>query len=143
MSIQIQRPFTPRAAKRPGAAPALWLPRNAQSIIEARELGEIVDRDSFVVSLVGSTSIQAPHVFVDPGRRYDWRFARGLHANIVTRPGIDARAVMEDLRDLAGPGMAPYLIDFDSRLVATVVCNRPLTVWPERPGSPVWVTLFR
>jgi hypothetical protein len=148
LSAQLQRPFSRASTRRQGsgasAAPAqaLWLPRNAQAIIDGRASGKIQPRASLVVSFDGWTEFAAPHVFVDGGRRYDWRFSEGLHCCIVAKAGTDARAVLEDLKDLAPLGQAPYLIDFSGQFMATVVCTRPLTLMPEPKGSFLWRQCF-
>ena len=105
-------------------------------------MGEMAPRASFVVSFVDRTPFDEPHVYVDPCRRYNWSFYKGLHANIVTRPGIDARFVIEDLFGLAALGMAPYLIDFDNKVIATVVSTKPLALMTEPAGSYLWRQVF-
>lgn len=111
-------------------------PRNAKAI------ANIEEGDTFVVSLVGETPIAGPHVYVDPGKRYDWRFAAGLQAVIVTRPGIKAAQLMADLYQASQP--YPTLVDFDRKVVASIVekCSGGLQLWPRRRGSESWRALF-
>jgi len=119
------------------------LPRNAASIVELRLAGKIAAGDCIVVSFVGSTPIDAPHVFCDPGKRYDWRFARDLHATIVTQRGIDISHVNGDLAEMT---MAyPSMVDFERQVVASIVPRSGVPgfkLWPRRRGSDAWQALF-
>lgn len=117
-------------------------PRNASAIIKARRAGLLEFGDSIVVSFVGTTVLSDPHVFVDSGKSYDWRFAAGLHASMVVCPGVDAGSVMKDLFLVTIP--YPSLIDFERKYVASVVdCpGGELKFWPRRTGSGPWQALF-
>lgn len=118
-------------------------PRNAAAIAELRAAGKLAAGDCIVVSFIGSTPLDAPHVFCDPRVRYDWRFAKGLHATIVSRPGIDISQVNGDLSALTLP--YPSLVDFDQQLVASIVPRsdaRGFKFWPRRRGSDAWQAIF-
>jgi len=127
----------------PKAAPKLYPPRNAPAIERYRREGWLADGEGVIVSLVGDTPIDGPHVFADPGRRYDWACMRGLHAIVVTAQGLDAGRCMADLYDIAPFGAPPTLVDFAAQLLATVVSANPLVLLPERRGSSSWSALFQ
>lgn len=113
------------------------LPRNAEAVLR----GENDPKDPLVVSFVGDTCLAGIHVFVDSGRRYDWRFAFDLQALIVVRPGVDARLTMGDIFQATQP--YPSLVDFDRKFVASIVENGAgLKLWPRRQGSEPWRALF-
>jgi hypothetical protein len=111
-------------------------PRNLKSLDRTEEGG------LFVVSFIGETPLAEPHVFVDGGTRYDWRFAAGLQAVIVVREGIRAAQTMADLFDASLP--YPTLVDFDRKDVASIVSRDGgrLQFWPRRRGSEQWRALF-
>lgn len=117
-------------------------PRNIKALSEARARGSTAEETSIVVSFVGPTLIAAPHVFVDPGKRYDFRLALGLPAVVVVRPGIDARLVLNDLFVLTRP--YPTLVDFDRKVVGSIVekAGGGFKLWPRRRGSAAWCELF-
>ena len=119
------------------------LPRNAKAIIKARAKGRLQDGDCFIVSFVGTTCLEEPHVYVDSDRRYDWDFVSGLHASIVVRPGVKAGQVMEDLYRLTV--LYPNLIDFEQQIVGSLVEKADgsgLKLWPRRQASESWRALF-
>lgn len=116
-------------------------PRNAKALGEARARGEL-GAGLFVASFVGPTRLAAPHVFVDPGKRYDWRDASGMHAIVAVRPGINARQILQDLAAITLPYLT--LVDFDRQTVGSVV-DKPgggFKLWPRRRGSPAWLEVF-
>lgn len=118
-------------------------PRNAAALIDYRRQGLLSDHDDgVVVSYVGQTPIDAPHVFVDSGRQYDWSALAGLSAYIVVTKGIDARLAIVDLCRCSELGKAPHLIDFEAKLLAWIVSHDPITLLPQRRGSSSWVNLF-
>jgi hypothetical protein len=130
-----------RASTKPAAR--LYPPRNAQAIERYRREGWLSEHDTgVVVSFVGKTAIDAPHVFVDSGRRYDWSALAGLSAFIVVTKGVDARHAMVDLYRISEIGRTPQLIDFDAKMMAWIVSADPLTLDPQRVGSLPWVNLF-
>ena len=117
-------------------------PRNAAAIVEARSCGKLEDGDCIIVSFIGDTGLSEPHVYADSGKRYDWRFAEGLHVSMVVRPGVDAAKTMEDLFRSTMP--YPTVTDFDRKIVASVV-DKPgggVKLWPRRSGSGPWRALF-
>ncbi len=111
-------------------------PRNVEAVAELEEGG------AFVVSFVGPTSIAAPHVFVDGGRRYDWRFAALLQACIVVTRGVRAQQLLADVFEATLS--YPTLIDFDRKIAASIVAREggTLKFWPRRRGSEPWRALF-
>ena len=117
-------------------------PRNAEAIIKARLDGGLADGDSFVVSFVGSTPLVEPHVFVDNGERYDWRFAAGLHATIVVVEGVNAARVMRDLLQMTV--LYPTIVDFERQYVASLIgCSGVVfQAWPHLRGCESWNALF-
>ena len=117
-------------------------PRNLASLSEARARGQLDDGAIVVVSFVGPTQLDGPHVFVDGGKRYDWGFAEGRHAIIVTRPGIDTTHSMRGLFKASLP--YPTFVDFDRQIAASIVDtpDGKLKLWPRRRGSPAWRELF-
>jgi hypothetical protein len=119
------------------------LPRNVKAISAARARGRLGALGVFVVSFVGETAIDAPHVYVDAGKRYDWRFASDLQACIVVAIGVDAKQTVADLFEATEA--YPTLIDFDRRTVASVVedgTSGGLKLWPRARGSEAWRALF-
>lgn len=129
---------------RPASAQArpLPLPRNSQALLDYRRQGLIREYDGVVVSFVGKTAIESPHVFVDSGRRYDWRPVAGLNVCIALAAGVDARHAMVDLYRQAANGWQPSIVDFDGKHVAWVVSDKPLTLLPHGRGSATWAGLF-
>lgn len=117
-------------------------PRNAAAIVEARKRGDLRYGDCIVASFVGSTSLAEPHVFVDPGKRYDWRFAEDLHVTIVVKPGIDAAQTIADI--CRATVAYPSLVDFERQVAASLVPKpgggwKP---WARPKGGESWRALF-
>lgn len=114
-------------------------PRNVQSVSRARARG--IER-GLVVSFVGETCIEGPHVYVDSGGVYDWRFALDLPVAVVVTRGVDARPVFRDLFLVAM--LYPTIVDFDREHVGSVVeaSSNSFQVRLLRQGSEPWLRLF-
>lgn len=116
-------------------------PRNAAAIKAARSSGQIEEGGHIVASFVDRTPLRHPHVFVDSGREYDWRFASLLRAWVAVKPGVDAGKVLRDLYDMTGGYLG--LIDVERQLVADVVPSaRGLKLHPYLRGSEPWEAVF-
>lgn len=114
----------------------LYPPRNA------RALERVPEGECFVASFVDRTPLAEPHVFIDGGKRYDWRLAVNRRVVIAVRPGIDARSAIADLFELTE--LYPMLIDFESKVFAAIV-EKPgggFKLWPYRKGSEPWQAVF-
>lgn len=121
---------------------SLPAPRNAAALRKAREAGDAKIGDQVVLSFVDRTELGFPHLFVDPGRRYDLRCVTGLFATVATRPGIDARKLIEDLCVLTQPYVT--LMDVERQVVASVVdgAGGAFKLWPRRRGGEAWRAYF-
>lgn len=123
-----------------GARPTLPMPRNARSgaVDQARE------KDiSLVISLVGSTGFANPHVFIDPGQRYDWSFlgTGHLHCLVATRRGIDSMEAVRAAWSVCQPIKAyPTLIDIEQQEVSFITDGYEL--WQVRKGTGLWRQYF-
>lgn len=130
--------------RREFAVMSRWpLPRNAQSVSEARARAGGNPAEPLVVSFVGETCLAGAHVFVDSGKNYDWRFAAGLPVCIVVCPGIDARKAMAHLFLVARS--YPTLIDFDLKVAASIIepgDDKFPRMWIHRRDSDPWRALF-
>lgn len=121
---------------------SLPLPRNAQAIIDARE-GGMAPADAVIVSFIGHTGFENPHVYCDPGVEYDWRFLTKLATQIYVKPGIDARSAMKALFDEADLMQTyPMLVDDERQEVAFIVDNKPLKLWALKRESDIWKGIF-
>lgn len=112
------------------------LPRNASSIVRGRERG-VRPADPVVISFVGDTGWENPHVYADSGEVYDWSFLIGLRVLIVVKPGIECQQTIRDIfaacsvyRDRLGM-FYPTLIDIESQTVASIFEVHPLRLFPE------------
>lgn len=119
------------------------LPRNAASILAARQ-GGLKPAKPVVVSFVGSTPLDGPHVFADSGAVYDWTFLAGLRSIIVTRPGIDSLDAMRGLYRVCDPLREgyPVLIDCEREHLAYVVFDNPIRLWQASRDSELWASVF-
>lgn len=128
-----------RAAK----ARALYPPRNARAADVARERGV-----ALVASFVGDTPWQAPTVYCDSGKSYDWESARGLHVIIAVKPGIDARNAMREILQRADTIKTgyPMLVDVERQEVACIVdgvsAQQPIQLWHVQRGTELWQQFF-
>lgn len=117
-----------------------FAPRNARAVVDLIARKKLKYGSRVVVSFVGDTPIQdAPHVYADSGRRYDWSFLFGLQVEIVVRPGVDCAHAVAAIFDQAQ--LYPTIIDYESQVVGSVV-ERSGRVWPRRKGSEPWLALF-
>lgn len=123
---------------------AVPLPRNARPIAQAREAGKR-PAGMVVVSLIGDTPWEETTVYVDPGKRYDWRFLTGLPAAIAVRPGIDAMQTIRDVFEASLPfgGGYPWLVDVERQQLSSVVEIAPLKLWPTKRGGIHWQGWFQ
>lgn len=111
----------------------LPLPRNAK-VLDGLEKGS-----SVVVSFVGDTDYKHPHVYADPGRDYNWRFAEHVRTVIVVRPGLDVlRALVAIFEAEARSGWYPTLVDIEAKTVGSIVDGQPIKLWPKREGCETW-----
>lgn len=117
-------------------------PRNAASIKAMRESGRLDFGGHVAVSLVGDTPLRMPTLYVDPGKRYDFRCCTGLFAFVVTRPGIDSTTAIDQLWPITQRYIT--LIDLDRQIVASVVDTTTggRKLWPRRKGSEPWLAIF-
>ena len=140
-SDDVAREF-PGLARIWAAMDGLPLPRNAQALVDRRRAGKLEDGAQFVVSFVDVTPLQLPHVFVTPGKQYDWRFAANMHATIAAKRGTDFREVLHGLVAMAQP--YPNLIDFESKTLASIVekAGGGFKLWPRARGSAPWHAVF-
>jgi hypothetical protein len=116
------------------------LPRNAQSIVDARLNGLRPDAPVFV-SYVGSLPVSNRVVYAESGKRYDWRFLHGLTVFIAVSSGIDASDAMQG----AWNEMAmdyPTVIDYERQQLACVVMVKPLQLWQVKRNSSIWQEHF-
>jgi hypothetical protein len=112
---------------------SLPLPRNIASLQGIRKGSPIV------VSFVGSTGYDNPHVFADSGKQYDWTFTKDLHCTIVVKPGVDAAHAMRSICAQADwfEGY-PILVDAERQQLAYIVTPNPLHLWPVKAGTHTW-----
>ncbi len=124
------------------AMDTLPLPRNASSIKAAREAGRLDFGGSVAVSLIGDTPLRMPHIYIDPGKRYDFRCMTGLFAFIVTKPGLDSKTAIDQLWPITQKYIT--LVDVERQVVASVVdtTNGGRKLWPRRKGSEPWLAIF-
>lgn len=115
------------------------LPRNAQGILDLRLRGKR-PADPLVVSFIGATDWPEPHVFCDPGVRYDWRFLLGLLVFVAVRPGLSVRDSLVDIFEVAK--LYPMLVDFENEQIAAVIDNKPLRLWKMPPRGRYTRDLF-
>lgn len=118
----------------------LPLPRNAQSILDVRLQGLRPDAP-VCVSYVGNLPVSNPTVYADSGKRYDWRFLRGLTVYIAVSAGIDASDAMRGARAEMDIDY-PTVIDYERQQLACVIMARPLQLWQVQRHSPLWLEHF-
>lgn len=97
----------------------LPMPNNAWEIERVRKQG-YRPASTVIVSYLGETEWQGPHVFCESGKRYAWDWSRDLSIVIVLCPGVDAT---DAIRGCFWP-MAPNLltlIDVERMAVAHVL----------------------
>lgn len=120
----------------------MTLPRNAAPIVNARLAGKAPAR-GVVVSYVGETPIDAPHVYCDSGKRYDWGFLTGLQTFICARPGVNCVDAIQQLFARANVMRGyPVLIDIQNEHMAYIVAAAPLRLWQVARGSEAWAGVF-
>ncbi len=118
------------------------LPRNAQAILDLRA-GGMKPEHPVIVSFVGHTGFENPHVFVENGERCDWRFLHGLQAQIFVKPGVNAKHAMKAIFDEVDLMQSyPALVDVELKQLAFVVGNKPLKTWPVKSGTELWKEFF-
>jgi hypothetical protein len=109
------------------SAHRLPLPDGALPIEQARERGQ-KPAGSVIVSYVGPTPWDAPHVFCESGLRYRWAWSEELPLVIVTAPGIDAGDAIRGCYWPTNPREFTTLIDIERRHVAFIVRLLPKPV---------------
>ena len=114
-------------------------PRNASSIVLGRDRG-VRPADPVVISFVGDTGWENPHVYADSGEVYDWSFLTNLHVFIVVKPGIDCHQTIRDVFAVAA--LYPTLVDIESETAASVIADHPLRLWPMSRGFKHWTEIF-
>lgn len=115
------------------------LPGNAQPILDAR-LGGMRPAKPIVVSYVGDTELDGPHVHARSGWRYDWRFLVDLPTIVVVKPGVEVRDALSEIFAVAR--LYPTLVDVECQNAASVIDNRPLRLWPFGRRGAAWQSLF-
>jgi hypothetical protein len=136
------RPLNRWAKPAPRTPKPLLIPRNTRAIEQLRADGQLPPWSPIVVTFIGTTDLIAPHLYVDPGKRYDWTVARELYCTIVVRPGIDASNAIKALYDMARPGFKPALVDFESKVVGWATpAGLEVNPW-QREGGSEWKNLF-
>lgn len=100
----------------------LPMPGGAWPIAQARRQG-LKPAEAVIVSYVGETPWQGPHVHCDSGKAYDWAWSEGLSLVIVVANGTDAT---DAIRGCFWPEHHnrtgfPTLIDIENRRVAYIV----------------------
>lgn len=141
--------MTASAATLPPTFASLWRamsqryePRNVAAVKQALSDGRLSREDgTLCASFVDRTPLRVPHVFVSPGRSYDWRFAVGMRFWIATRPGVDISGVLRDLFEVSLGYVG--LVDVERLVVADVAAGaRGLKLYPYRRGSQQWEAVF-
>lgn len=132
-------------ANRRSAARKLFPPRNARAAGRCRnETGKIVA--PLVVSFVGDVELETmrglPTVYCDSGAEHDWACVAGLHAILLTKPGVDARHAMREIlarTDCLDPGY-PTLVDVEQQEVACIIhgVGKAVALWQVRRGTDLW-----
>lgn len=73
----------------------------ADSIIKERMRG-FRPADTVVISLVGPFAVQNPVVMPEVGKKYDWRWTKGLDVALLISTGIEWKPTAFDIKQ-AGP----------------------------------------
>lgn len=115
------------------------LPRYATQILLARQHRGVRPDRPVIVSFVGDTGFDGPHVFPDPGVEYDWRFLFDLPAIVAVKPGIDCLPALRGV--FAEARLYPTLVDVELQSAASVIDSR-LRLLPFPRNSPGWKELF-
>ncbi len=124
------------------AMDTLPLPRNAAAIKSLRERGRLDFGGEVAVSLVGDTRLKMPHIYVDPGKKYDFRCVTGLFVYVVVKPGVDAVTAIDQLWPITQKYIT--LVDVQRQIVGSIVDNPDGSrkLWPRRKGSEPWLAIF-
>ncbi len=109
-------------------------PPGAASVIESRERMDFRE-GPVIVSYVGTTPWDAPHVHCTSGQDYDWEWAWGLELCVVLKPGVNARDAILNCFQRCTLDRFLTLIDIERKLVSYVVCLMPERVWHLRDVS--------
>lgn len=118
------------------------LPRNAQAIVTMRAEGWKPE-DPVIVSYVGDTGFDNPHVYANSGEEYDWRFLKGLQVSIFVRPNVNAKHAMKALFAEADLMQGyPWLVDVELKHAACIIENNPIQLWHLIDGSDIWQEFF-
>lgn len=121
-------------------------PRNISAARRARERSSQPLGPAIVISLVGETQLRFPHIYVDPGRRYDYSAVRHAQCLIATRPGVNASQALAEVFAEAERGFFcsgfPYLVDVEGESLAHVWSISPVQYRPHHPGSRTWAACF-
>lgn len=101
---------------------------------------------AIVVSLIGETGMRFTHVYVDPGRSYDYSGVQYAQCVIATKPGVDSgRAIAEVFdrmqRDYFCSGLL-MLADVEREEVVKIDSIKPLRARSIPRGSKVWAACF-
>lgn len=121
-------------------------PRNIGAARNARERSSAPFGPAIVISLVGDTQLRWPHVYVDPGRSYDYAGVRHSQCVIATKPGVSSGRTIAEVyaqleRDYLCTGF-PLLVDVEREAVWHVRRIKPLEVAEHRSGSKAWAACF-
>ena len=121
-------------------------PRNIAAAREHIERSDKPMGPAIVISLVGQTSLRFPHVFVDPGRSYDFSDLALAQCVIATKPGVDSGRTIAEVFEAAERGFFcsgfPLVADVEERAVAHVWSIRPLQFRAHKPDSRTWAACF-
>jgi hypothetical protein len=121
-------------------------PRNIAAARRRIEQCDLPLGPAVVVSLVGETHMRWPHVFVDPGRSYDFSDLRHAQCVIATKPGVDTGRTIAEVYSAMQEGYFssgfPALVDVERQAVMHVYSISPLQVREHPPGSRTWAACF-
>ena len=118
------------------------LPPGGLAILDARLGG--FRPSSAVVSFVGSTRFDAPHVFPEPGKRYDWRFLARMPVYIVADSTCDMGDTLPAIFRVSDPTRVAYptFIDPVALSIAYVIDADPIRFWTQPKGGAIWQEAF-
>jgi len=88
------------------------IPSNAQAIIAARAKG-MKPAELIIVSLIGRVNEENHTIYVNPNKRYEWQWARGLEMCLFAEQGISWSQTAKDI--LAANPRKLYLWDANRR----------------------------
>lgn len=118
------------------------LPPGARQIVEARQSGHKPEL-GVVVSFVGSTDLDGPHVYPRSGEVYDWRFLRDLQVSIVVKRGVDAADAMRKIFAETMPTTGyPWILDLEAKHVSYLHNTKPRRSSRINPNSQAYRSFF-